>query len=326
MSEQSAIAICRIRLDGGTQPRAAISEATVAEYAERIHAGDVMPPLDVFFDGVEYWLADGFHRYHATQRLGKEHVRARVHTGTRRDAVLFSVGVNRGHGLQRTNEDKRKAVGTLLSDSEWAAWSDHEIAKRCGVSSPFVGDVRRGYRTRSAASGGSLVTVSSEPQQRTYTTKHGTEATMNVEEIGKTKRPERQAPAPDAKPSKSREAVAVRRDRMREMAKSGHTSRQIAAAVGMSEESCRNAIKGAGIDVPADRVAGGLRRHDSTRIMEHIVMDAENLTADVNLIDFEELHQPRLAEWIASLNRSKKALESFIRQLVKESEKHGEAA
>ena len=31
----------------------------------------------------------------------------------------------------------------LLNDGEWALWSDSEIARRCGVSSNFVGDQRR---------------------------------------------------------------------------------------------------------------------------------------------------------------------------------------
>lgn len=42
--------------------------------------------------------------------------------------MLFSVGANAAHGLRRTNEDKRRAVTTLLSDPEWSAWSDSKIA------------------------------------------------------------------------------------------------------------------------------------------------------------------------------------------------------
>ena len=54
-----------IRLDGGTQPRAKIDQAVCDEYAERMKAGEKFPPIDVFFDGEDYWLADGFHRISA---------------------------------------------------------------------------------------------------------------------------------------------------------------------------------------------------------------------------------------------------------------------
>jgi len=69
----------------------------------------------------------------------------------------------------------------LLEDAEWGQWSDREIARRCGVSDPFVGKARS-----------SLQTVSSEESARTYTTKHGTTATMNTSNIGKSSSTERQ--------------------------------------------------------------------------------------------------------------------------------------
>jgi len=48
----------------------------------------------------------------------------------------------------------------------WSRWSDREIARRCGVSHPFVGKIRS-----------SLETITSDPAPRTYVTKHGTKAT-----------------------------------------------------------------------------------------------------------------------------------------------------
>ena len=47
--------------------------------------------------------------------------------------------------MRRTNEDKRRAVTRLLEDAEWAAWSDREIARRAGVSQPFVGSMRESH-------------------------------------------------------------------------------------------------------------------------------------------------------------------------------------
>jgi hypothetical protein len=65
------IAIKAIRTDGGTQVRAQLSQSQVEEYASQMREGDEFPALDVFHDGSEYWLADGFHRFLRTkvQRL-----------------------------------------------------------------------------------------------------------------------------------------------------------------------------------------------------------------------------------------------------------------
>jgi hypothetical protein len=100
------------------------------------------PPLVVFHDGADYWLADGFHRWHALNQAGKTSAEVDVRSGTVREAILFSLGANGAHGLRRTNADKRKAVESMLADPEWAKWSDHKIADACGVSHPFVAAIR----------------------------------------------------------------------------------------------------------------------------------------------------------------------------------------
>jgi hypothetical protein len=295
-----------MRIDGGTQPRTRIDEQHVRDLAEKFTAGVALPSVSLFYDGVDYWLADGFHRYHAARSVSREELDSVVYDGTRRDAVLFSVGANDDHGLKRSNEDKRKSVTTLLSDDEWVKWSDSEIARRCGVHHSFVGDVRR-----------SLAANTSEP--RTYKTKHGTEATMNVENIGKS---EPKLEMPD----RSRAAVAKRRKDIRDMAERGYTTRQIASALGISEQGCSEIAKKEGITIHADRTVGRSARHKATRIVERMVMDAENLTADVKLIEFGDLDASQLSTWIDSLKKSRQALDAFIRQLQKEQQKHGEAA
>lgn len=163
-----------IRRDGGTQPRAGLNEATVADYAEAKEAGAVFPPLQLVFDGTDYWLWDGFHRDAADARLGLSESICEVRAGTRRDAVLLAVGANAHHGLRRTNDDKRRAVLILLDDAEWRSWSDREIARRCAVSNDFVSRLRA-----------SLSSDDSQAAQRIFTTRHGTTATMDVAAIGR---------------------------------------------------------------------------------------------------------------------------------------------
>lgn len=137
------IAIAQIRLDGGTQTRAEIDLAHANEIADAIRNEVVLPPVVVFYDGADHWLADGFHRVTGARSAGLVEIDADVRQGTRRDAVLFSVGANATHGLKRTNADKRRAVETLLRDEEWSKWSDREIAKRAGVGYSLVADVRK---------------------------------------------------------------------------------------------------------------------------------------------------------------------------------------
>ncbi len=132
-----------IRIDGGTQSRVSIDQSTVSEYADAIEAGSVFPPIRVYFDGVSYWLGDGFHRYFAHLKAGKEGIAADVVNGTQRDALLYSVSANALHGLRRTNADKRKAVTIMLEDFEWQEWSNSEIARQCHVSPPLVAQIRK---------------------------------------------------------------------------------------------------------------------------------------------------------------------------------------
>ncbi len=133
-----------IRDEACTHARAAIDMAVVEEYAERMKAGDTFPRVIVYreTDRGEIWMADGFHRLQAARTAHLKTLAATVRRGTKRDALLYSLGANAQHGLRRTNADKRRAVTLMLQDPEWGKWSDQEIARRCAVSAAFVGNVR----------------------------------------------------------------------------------------------------------------------------------------------------------------------------------------
>lgn len=164
-----------IRTDGGTQARAGLNNEKVNEYKELLReSGGEWPfkdPIVVFYDGTDYWLADGFHRFHACWTGGRYTVEADVRQGTRREAQLHAVGANADHGLPRTADDKRRAVTLLLEDAEWGRWSDREIARQCRVSPTFVGNLRKELGT---------VHVDSE---RVYT-RNGEERVMDTANIG----------------------------------------------------------------------------------------------------------------------------------------------
>jgi transposase-like protein len=137
--------LAEIRLDGGTQSRAALSPDTVSEYSALYRDGRALPPVTVFYDGTTYWLADGFHRCAGANEAGMDALPAEIQQGTQRDAILYSVGANTKHGLPRTNADKRRAVELLLRDDEWSQKSDRWIAERCGVHHETVAKWRPSF-------------------------------------------------------------------------------------------------------------------------------------------------------------------------------------
>ncbi|NEQ64493.1 MAG: ParB N-terminal domain-containing protein [Symploca sp. SIO2D2] len=177
-SSTTALNIAEIRRDGGTQAREKLDLNHVATLKEAIADGAELDPVVVFYDGENYWLADGFHRCKASEESELEDIQALIHQGTRRDAVLYSVGANAEHKAvkPRSRADKRRAVMMLLNDPEWSKWSNREIARQCKVSDPFVLSLRKSLTAN--------ISTDNNSQLRTYTTKHGTTATMMVKSNG----------------------------------------------------------------------------------------------------------------------------------------------
>lgn len=177
------VEFAKVRLDGGTQPRAFISEEVVADYAESYRRGDTLPPMVMFLDGDSYWLADGFHRYQAATVNGLRGADCDVRRGTQRDAILYSVGANAEHGLRRTNDDKRRAVLRLLNDPEWLIWSDREIARHCRVDHKTVATLRP-RPAPAAADTGEIPSITLTARTFVHP-KTSAPATMNTGNIGR---------------------------------------------------------------------------------------------------------------------------------------------
>ena len=136
------LSLYQIRVDGGTQPRLKMNHSVVRSYAEQKRAGAKFPPIDVFFDGTDHFLGDGFYRVASDKELNRSHIKANIHRGGAREAYLFGLRNNRTHGQPLTNEDKRAAVRKILKDPEMQKLSDNAIAALVGVTHPFVGSMR----------------------------------------------------------------------------------------------------------------------------------------------------------------------------------------
>lgn len=172
-----------IRIDGGTQQREKISDETVSRYQLSYSEGVELPPIRAVFDGVNYWLWEGFHRYFSQRNLEYEFVSCEVRPGTQRDAVFLSTTANRDNALQRSNGDIKKAVETLLKDPEWSKMSDREVSRHVLCTHAYVGTIRKKLEAAQ------LDTVSSEtpatPAVRTFTKTDGTKSKMKTAGITK---------------------------------------------------------------------------------------------------------------------------------------------
>jgi hypothetical protein len=96
--------------------------------------------VDVFAIDGGYYLVDGWHRYHAAQKLDMKDIVVTIHHGNSKDALAFALKANQAHGIRRTNADKRRAVEVALA--EWPDLSSRSLADLCGVSHEFVQQVR----------------------------------------------------------------------------------------------------------------------------------------------------------------------------------------
>jgi ParB-like chromosome segregation protein Spo0J len=147
--------LSEIKVDASIQCRASINRTVVSEYAQRIKAGDIFPPLDLFDIDGEKCPVDGFHRIEAAKEAGRESISVRIHQGTRKDAVRYAIAANRAHGLRFSNKDKHKAVELALQ--ELPDKSDGAIAEMVGVSQPFVSKLSRELKTVLGSAGGPKV-------------------------------------------------------------------------------------------------------------------------------------------------------------------------
>lgn len=189
--------ISQIRRDGGTQNRCKIDEEVVAEYSQVLLEGGSLPPVQVHFDGTNYWLTDGFHRVQAAIKAEHETVEAEVTRGDIDAAVLYSLGVNAKHGLRRTNADKRKAVTTILTNNGWSQWSDSEISRRCCVSDHLVATVRAELSSNSRRCGDESTEEAQPAPVVRKVERGGKTFDMNVKNNGKKRAVPAPVPAPE---------------------------------------------------------------------------------------------------------------------------------
>jgi hypothetical protein len=125
----------------------------------------------------------------------------------------------------------------------------------------------------------------------------------------------RQVPDPA---DRSPEAAERRRELIGELAASGMSSAQIGDRLGVSGGRVRQVAREHGISIRADAVLGRTRRPDPNRIVREMAHALEGLAMSAELADPAGFDPSQAAEWAASMARSLRVLNKFLRQ-VKES-------
>lgn len=321
-----------IRLDGGTQSRAALSESQVAEYTDLYLSGIIFPELVVFHDGANHWLADGFHRWHGATKAGLAHVECDVRQGGQRDAILYSVGANDKHGLRRTNADKRRAVEMLLRDEEWGARSDRWIAERCGVGYSLVAEMRK----QLPESGSSSPRTGQDGKERRMPTPRPTPKPKltPIEEdtvADRAESPNVRTPDPSTEPSipstvsapasePARRRVADRDDKVRELHERGLGAGAIANELGVSRNSVHGSLRYLGLN------AASLEAKESP--LARLVEDAATIADSWKMCASSPKHEwlkasvEQQQELALAVDAAIKAMQSTIRRLNKEAKRN----
>lgn len=198
------LAIHDLSLKVELQPRASTDAKTVKQYADDMARGVEYDPIEVVqIDADTLVVTDGHHRVLAKKQAAMVKVEARVYQGDMDLARLLAARANAKHGMRRRREDVQHQIELVLESAEGRKWSNNQIAKWIGVSHTTINSARATIQKRPSedASGVSLEKLSSEddePTTRTYRTKHGTVAEMDVSNIGKTRQPD---PDPDPEPA-----------------------------------------------------------------------------------------------------------------------------
>jgi hypothetical protein len=144
----SAIALDAIILDERCQPRAVLNAEAVQEYADLYRDDVKLPALEVCKIDGKLVLIDGFHRLAGARQADQGFVRVTiVEECDIGQALWLASAVNQGHGVRRTNADKRQAVTLALQSDVGQEQSLRTVAEHVGCSHEWVRKVKEDLST-----------------------------------------------------------------------------------------------------------------------------------------------------------------------------------
>jgi len=126
-----------IRIDGKTQHRK-VDDEVVLRYTALMKDGVKFPPIEIIYDGKNYFMWDGFHRYFSHLKLNKKYIEANIEKGTQRDAIYLSFSANKDNAFPRQPGTAKEIIEKILKDKEWSKISPREIANHVGCTERYV--------------------------------------------------------------------------------------------------------------------------------------------------------------------------------------------
>lgn len=129
--------------DESLQPRDGLKETHTRALVAAIEEGVDVPAVVLYQLGNELVLADGWHRFAAHQRAGKNKIRADIYEGDREDAIAHAGAANVGDKLGLTASEKVRFLRSLLRLPKYAKNSDRALARMVGTSPTTVAKYKR---------------------------------------------------------------------------------------------------------------------------------------------------------------------------------------
>lgn len=122
-----------------------VDHVLVARFAALYEDEADLPPIIVMVDSDDKkWLVDGFARWRACTRIGRQGLRAEVRHGSLEMARFAAAGANKG--VLKTDE-QRRAVALALTTPEGRKLSHKDLARHVGVTRAFVESIVSGGET-----------------------------------------------------------------------------------------------------------------------------------------------------------------------------------
>lgn len=287
-------------------PVSAEKIAAIAALSPR--ARGALPPILLYQaeDGLR--VVDGFARIAAFHEAGCAFIQAEICASTmsREDAIWMALGKNEF----ALDEEVRYALEyAFLARPELSAVL---IAPQVGCSHQVACRWRQRWQDRLGL-----------PTMVYNALGHVRRANRpNVAAMKSSHRPVEQIPDEQLRPEdfppmtvNTSKAATLRKRVLTQMATEGMLISQAAALVHATERSVREFCLTHGVVFPAEKVQGKVHRHNSNKIVEQMVIDAENFAADVGLIEFDKLDMSRIDGWVKSLLSSRRSYTAFVRQL-----------
>jgi len=132
-----------LTFDPELQIRVRIDDERIVQYAECMTTEEEMqafPPVEIFYDGLKYWLADGHHRRAAAEKAGHSKIWAIIKSGTHDDALWAAIIANGKQGFGLTREDKKRAIEIAVK--KWPKKSNRVLALAVGCDERTIRRIR----------------------------------------------------------------------------------------------------------------------------------------------------------------------------------------